>query len=220
MNAVASGIAWLGGSFDPVHRGHVAIAQAAMAALKLPELYLLPCHRPPHKQGFGANDEARLRMLSLVCEAHPGLRIDTREMHSERTSYTVQTLRELRETHGLDTPFYFVIGWDSLQNLATWWEWQSLLSLTHLVVAARPRCTGIDDPDVAALFAERHCDIGRLSQRAAGGIARLTAPELPLSSSAIRSTLAADKTHRVPDSELATMLEPAVIRYIREHRLY
>ncbi|MBL8086285.1 MAG: nicotinate-nucleotide adenylyltransferase, partial [Candidatus Obscuribacter sp.] len=130
-----------GGTFDPVHNGHLAIARAAREALGT-TIWMMPAADPPHRDVPGANARDRAAMLDLAIEGQAGLRVDRRELdraaNSDAPSYTIDTLRELRAKFGEDAPIAFVVGADSLHGLSTWKEPQALVEGAHWVVAERP----------------------------------------------------------------------------------
>ncbi len=131
-----------GGTFDPVHNGHLAIARHAAQELQVP-VRLMPAADPPHKDLLGADASQRAAMLVLAAAGDPLLEVDQRELRrAERQpgvpSWSVDTLRELRAEHGPDQPLALLMGADSLLGLPTWHEWEHLLGLAHIVVAERP----------------------------------------------------------------------------------
>ena len=126
-----------GGTFDPVHNGHLAIARAARDELGC-TVRLMPAADPPHRAPPGADAEQRARMLELAIADEPGLRVDRRELDRDGRSYSIDTLRELRATLGADAPIALLIGADSFIGLPGWHEWKALFDVTHFVVAPRP----------------------------------------------------------------------------------
>lgn len=145
----ADGGLWLlyGGTFDPVHNGHLAIARCAAAELQVP-VHLMPAADPPHRAPPGANAAQRAQMLALAVVGEPSLLVDTRELQrAERQpgvpSWTVDTLREIRAQIGPQRPLAMLMGADSLLGLPSWHEWEHLLDLAHIVVAERPG-SGLD----------------------------------------------------------------------------
>ena len=126
-----------GGTFDPVHNGHLAIARAARDELGC-TVRLMPAADPPHRAPPGADAEQRARMLELAIADEPGLLVDRRELDRDGRSYSIDTLRELRATLGADAPIALLIGADSFIGLPGWHEWRALFDFTHFVVAPRP----------------------------------------------------------------------------------
>lgn len=209
-----------GGTFDPVHNGHLAIARAARDELDT-VIALTPAADPPHRAPPGANAAQRARMLELAIDGEPGLLVDRRELrralrHPERRSYTVDTLRELREALGPRTPIAWLVGADSLVGLPTWHEWRVLFDLAHFVVAERPGSPldGELPPDLAAATAGRWTrEAGDLRASPAGRIHRLHQPLQPESASDVRRRIAGGQPWEA-------LVPPAVAAYIADERLY
>lgn len=131
-----------GGTFDPVHNGHLAIARAARDELRT-IVWLVPAADPPHRAAPGAHAEQRAAMLELAVRGEPGLLVDRRELRRaardpDGRSYTIDTLRELRGELGAAPPLALLVGADSFVGLPTWKEWRGLFELAHFVVAERP----------------------------------------------------------------------------------
>lgn len=208
-----------GGTFDPVHEGHVAIACAARDALDA-DIALLPARDPPHKAETRADAGQRAAMLALAIAGEPRLAVDLRELRRDGPSYTVDTLAELRAERGGSAPLAWLVGADSLRQLHTWSRWRRLFELAHVVAVPRPG-QPIDDgalaqaaPEVAAEILRRQCPPARLHAAAAGGFGLLALPVLRQESSTeIRRRIrdGAPWRDRVP---------PAVAAFIDRHGLY
>lgn len=207
---------WYGGTFDPVHAGHLAIARAAAAAFGVP-VTLAPAADPPHRPPPGAAAAHRARMLELAVAGDPRLRVDLRELHRPGPSWTVDTLRGLRAELAADAPLALLLGADSFRSLPQWHQWREILSLAHLVVASRgdePVDRGLP-PELAAATEGRWCDSPAALAAAAGGrILALRQPLHPQSASAVRAAIAAG------DPGWQGMVPPAVAGYILRHGLY
>jgi nicotinate-nucleotide adenylyltransferase len=208
---------WLvyGGTFDPVHNGHLAIARSARDVLGV-DVRMMPAADPPHRAPPGATAVHRARMLDLAVAGESGLKVDRRELERDGRSYTAHTLRALRRELGQDRPAALLVGTDSFLGLPEWKEWRSLFDLAHFVVAERSG-SSIDRDLPAALAAElegRWATAPRaLDAAPAGRVLRLHQPLHEESASAIRDRIAAggDWQARVP---------AAVAGYIQRHRLY
>lgn len=204
----------LGGTFDPVHIGHLRTAVELRHLLQLDELRLLPNAQPPHREQPQISGAHRLAMLHLAVADEPGLRVDDRELRREGPSFTVDTLCDLREELGKQTAICLCIGMDSLVNLSTWHEWQSLADLAHIVVAARP---GWRLPETGAVADWLEDKLVRnpkeLTSAVAGRVLVRELTLLPVSASAIRSDLQTGRSVRylTPD---------CVLEYIEQHNLY
>lgn len=208
-------IVFYGGTFDPVHDGHLAIARAARDALDT-TIRMMPAADPPHRAPPGADAMQRATMLDLAVHGDPGLCVDRRELQRDGRSYSIDTLRDLREEYGPEAPLALLVGADSFIGLPTWREWQALFAHAHFVVAERPG--NPLDGALPALLAEavagRWCDTPQpLLQSPAGRIWRLRQPLRQESASEIRHRIATGQPwrERVP---------PAVADYIERHGLY
>ena len=202
-----------GGTFDPVHEGHLAVADAA-AGLFDTTVALLPSADPPHRAPPGASALDRAAMLDLAIVGHPRLRVDRRELHRTGPSYSVDTVREVRAEIGDPAPLAWLLGADAFRELTTWHHWRELFALAHLIVAARPGYA-LDAlaPELEDTVATRWTgDRVALEQVPAGRVFRLDLHR-PDSATVVRGRLAdgADVDDRVP---------PAVAAYIRQHGLY
>ena len=130
-------IAILGGTFDPVHNGHILPAKHVAQWLGLAQIYLMPANIPPHKSSVSASAKQRVDMVKLVCGDDELFTCDEREINRTTLSYTVDTLREIKQAHP-DQIIFFIIGMDSLLTFPQWHQWQDILTLCHLVVNCRP----------------------------------------------------------------------------------
>lgn len=207
--------AFYGGTFDPVHNGHLAIALAARDALGT-TIWMMPAADPPHRDAPGASADDRAAMLELAIQGQAGLRVDRRELQRDTPSYTIDTLRELRAKHGDTAPLAFLIGADSLHGLATWKEPEALLAGAHWVVAERPG-SALDEhlpPEVARLVGARWTlNAAALRESPGGKVLRLRQPLHGESATQLRRRIAAGETWH-------HLLPLAVSRYIVEHGLY
>ena len=131
-------IGFLGGSFDPVHHGHVGLAQAALDQLGLEEVRFIPAAQSWQKGAPGASGAQRAAMLRLALASTPRLGVDERELVRGGTSYTIDTARALRAECGAETALCLLLGADQFLNLPTWRDWRGLLDLVNLAVAGRP----------------------------------------------------------------------------------
>lgn len=184
-----------GGTFDPVHHGHLAVARAARDAL-VADVSLIPAHDPPHKGPTRADAIQRAAMLDLAIAGEAGLSVDRRELLREGPSYSFDTLGELRAEHGEQAPIAWLIGADSLLQLHTWHRWRDLFDRAHIVAVQRPG-SEVDAvrlraqaPEVLAEIAGRWLPPGDLAAIASGGFALLPMPELrPESSTELRQRI-------------------------------
>ncbi|CAD7383328.1 nicotinate-nucleotide adenylyltransferase [Xanthomonas arboricola pv. juglandis] len=187
---------YYGGTFDPVHLGHLAIACAARDELGA-LVHLVPAADPPHRPAPGATAAQRARMLELALADTPGLALDTRELQrasrDRAPSYTVDTLRALRAELGPTTPIAWLLGADAFVGLSSWHQWEDLFELAHFVIAARPG-TPLDlaaAPQLAAAVQGRcAARAGELGISPAGRLWSLQQPLRGESASAVRSRIA------------------------------
>jgi nicotinate-nucleotide adenylyltransferase len=208
-----------GGTFDPVHEGHLAIARSVHAALGHP-VQLLPAADPPHRAPPGASAAQRATMLELAVGCERGLRVDRRELRREGPSYTIDTLAEVRAEIGPDEPLVWILGIDSLLQLDAWHHWRRLFEHAHLLGVERPGTRLAPEwlrecaPEVHAELAPRWCAPGELAQAPAGRYA-------PLAMQPLREESATEVRRRIAAGEdWSAMVPPAVARYIREQGLY
>lgn len=208
-----------GGTFDPVHYGHLRPALEVMETLDFEQLRLVPGRVPPHRETPGAGPESRLEMLRLAVAEQPGFVVDDREMRREGPSYSVDTLRSMREELGPDRPVCFVVGLDAFLGLGTWHRWREIPALAHLVVTHRPGWqlephTVPGARDALALLERARVDsCEALSSSPAGGVWLQAVTQLEISATDIRRRLRAGRSVRY-------LLPDAVRRYIEENRLY
>jgi nicotinate-nucleotide adenylyltransferase len=204
-----------GGTFDPVHNGHLAIARVARDAL-VTGIRMMPAADPPHRAAPGATANQRAAMLDLAVAGDPGLCVDRRELQRDGRSYSIDTLRALRVEYGADAPIALLVGADSFADLPSWHEWRALFDHAHFVVAERagnPLDHALPAELIEAL-AGRWCDApGELAQSPAGRILRLHQPLYEESATDIRQRIAEGRPWR-------DQVPAAVAGYIERHRLY
>uniref|UniRef100_UPI00334037DB nicotinate (nicotinamide) nucleotide adenylyltransferase n=1 Tax=Castellaniella defragrans TaxID=75697 RepID=UPI00334037DB len=193
----AARIGLLGGSFDPVHRAHIALARAALEALALDRVELLPAHRPWQRLALGASPAHRQRMLEIACQGDPRLSVNPIELQRPGATYTIDTLEDLPPAQ-----YTWILGADQLANFCTWHRWRDIIARVRLAVAQRP---GSQDTPPAELA--RALAAGR------GELLRIPFPPLAISATGIRHAL---RTGEPVDD----MLDPNVLEYIRTHHLY
>ena len=215
MNGPAALRVFYGGTFDPVHHGHLAIARAAHVTLGVP-VALMPAADPPHRPPPGASAADRVAMLELALAGEPGLALDLRELARPGRSYSVDTLRALRAELGEAAPLALLVGADSFLGLPTWKAWEALLDLAHFVVAERagsPLEAALAPP-LAAAVAGRWCqDPAVLRRTPAGRVLRLRQPLHPQSASELRARIGDGRPWR-------HLVPPAVADHIVARGLY
>lgn len=213
MHIHQSPLAYYGGSFDPIHMGHLQTALTLCNNLQLSKLYLLPCGQPVFKSICHANAQQRLDMLELAIQDHLKLQVDTRELFKTSPSYTIETLEELRSEISKVTPLIFILGQDAFCKFNQWKNWQAILNYTHLIVIERQELkTPFSKELVDYLQQHETFDIEMLKQTPHGLIYQYHAGSYPYSSTQIRAAIA---THAPPLG-----LDKKVLDYIKEQRLY
>ena len=206
-------LAIFGGTFDPVHYGHLRCADEARQKLDLKNLYLLPAGTPPHRNAPGATAKQRLEMLQLALPEFPQLEIDDREIRRSGPSYMVDTLQELR-TKFPQRPLLLLLGEDAANHLHSWFHWENLFALTHLVILTRPGAKAEYRQDLAKQIQQRLAfDKQELLRSQAGGVLRLQVTSIDVSATTIKSIIRLGRSPRV-------MLPGTVLDYINENHLY
>ena len=194
----------MGGTFDPIHIGHLILGEAALRQFRLNEVWFMPAGNPPHKQNRAgrAADEQRVEMVRLAIQSNPYFVLSLIEMNADGYSYTYRTLERLREQYP-GTDWYFIMGADSLTDFDTWREPQRIVDACHVVVATRNQ---MDDSEFTRLLAERR-------EQFHHNFLRLDTPNLDISSRHLRDM--------VRDGESIRYYTPDdVLDYIRMHQIY
>ncbi|MFU8790453.1 MAG: nicotinate-nucleotide adenylyltransferase [Methylobacter sp.] len=203
-----------GGTFDPVHYGHLRSALEVKDIFGLDEVRLIPCAMPPHRGQPLASAKMRLQMLALAVKNQPSLKIDSRELDRyeqlQTPSYMVDTLKSLRQEFP-NEPLLLFIGTDAFKHLTGWHQWQQLFDYAHIVVLTRPGFV-IEQPD--DFFKVRLAgDINELAQAIAGKLYFQQITQLDISATAIRNIIAQKENP-------GFLLPDAVIEYIKQNQLY
>ena len=203
----------MGGSFNPVHCGHLSVARDVKATLKLDRMALMPAAQSPLKGVHSVSAEHRAAMLELAVASHPELDLDLRELSRKGPSYTFDSLTELREALGLQASLHFIMGDDLLPSLTRWSRWQEILHYAHVVVVSRPGTFPTLPETVAAWWSHHEMSLDALHQSPCGGVSRVECSPVNVSSTAIRTAieLGSPVSEVIPDS---------VIEYISQHNLY
>ena len=206
----------LGGTFDPVHLGHLRPALEIRELLRCDEVRLVVSARPPHREPPVASALQRLAMLRAALQGVDGLRADDRELRRAGPSYTVDTLQSLRDELGATTPLALIIGMDAFLGLESWHEWQRLAALSHLVVTHRPGWSlqqlGASS-ELLQLVAERAVDDpGALRHRAAGHLVFQPVTQLEISATQVRALISARKDiHYLVPEHVRQLIETQTI---------
>jgi nicotinate-nucleotide adenylyltransferase len=207
-----------GGTFDPVHVGHLRTAHELMTALGLAEVRFVPCRLPPHRPPAVAPEALRLRMLEAALEGLPGFRVDGRELRRPGLSYMVDTLASLRQEVG-DRPLCLLLGLDAFLGLPTWHRWREIPDLAHIVVARRPGVAQPLEGEAGELLESRGTtSASDLARVPAGRVLLRDVTQLEISSSAIRALVAGggDPRFLVPDAVLELIAKTHIYANPRE----
>lgn len=213
MPASSKGIAVLGGTFDPVHVGHLRSALEVGDRLAFRKVRLVPSFVPPHRTTPLASAAHRLAMLRCATRDSELLEVDDRELRREGTSYTVDTLREIRAETG--EPVALVVGEDQFRMLNSWFEWRQLPELAHIVVLERPgvRTRGVDEELTDFAEARWVDDPLCLQNKTAGMFCRLRLTQLDVSATLVRKLLSEGRS-------IEYLVPQSVISYIQQNGLY
>ncbi|MDX3773650.1 nicotinate-nucleotide adenylyltransferase [Chromatiaceae bacterium AAb-1] len=201
-----------GGTFDPIHHGHLQCALYVQQHCQLTQLRLMPSHLPPHRETPGVSAEHRAAMVELAIKPYPQLALERLELEQQRPSYTADSLLQLKQRYHHST-LAFVIGMDSLCYLTRWYHWQQILQSAHLLVCRRPGYSQQQGDAPLLLQQYGTDDLSLLSRKSAGHIMLLDNPLQNISATGLRQQLAD------PASQPAT-ISHAVLNYIRQHKLY
>jgi nicotinate-nucleotide adenylyltransferase len=206
----------MGGTFDPVHFGHLRLADEAAEILGLACVRWIPAGQPSHRNAPMASAVHRLEMVKLAIARHPSFELDDAEIRQSRPSYTVETLERLRRELGAMRPIVLLLGTDSFRNLTTWERWRDLFELAHIFVGLRPGHSltpGGMPAELAAQWRARSGTPEEILARPAGRVVIYATTALDISASAIRAHFAQGLSPRY-------LLPAAVLEYIERQRIY
>ncbi len=203
-----------GGTFDPVHSGHLKVARQLLSLFEGSQISLVPCRHPVHRAQPTATAEDRMQMLQLAIARESSIAIDTCELERDGPSYAVDTLRHYRDRLGESAPLGFVMGMDSWQTLPTWHHWRQLRDYAHLIIVSRPGYPHTMKGELQDFAAGRITDKAEdLLTTAAGCIYFAELQESDVSATQLRQALGEGKT-------TAGLLPSGVAEYINTHQLY
>ena len=204
----------LGGTFDPIHNGHIRLALETQEQLEFDQVRLIPVNIPPHREKPIASTSHRRNMVELAIKDEPRLYLDCRELKNDEISYSINTLKSLREEF-VDDSLCLILGRDAFNKLDSWKDWQELLHYAHIIVANRPNESKKNISTVLKNWLEKNItkDRTQLKKNVSGDIYFMTIPELDISSSVIREYYSKEKA--------ADNLLPKTIQtYIKDNHLY
>ncbi len=206
----------LGGTFDPIHYGHLRLAEEMAEAIGLERVLFIPAGQPPHREAPRTAAPHRLEMVRRAISCNPRFAVDAREVTSPRPSYTVDTLTALRAELGKEQPLWLLLGADAFVELPTWHEWRQLFVLANIAVAARPGARPLQSNDLTEPLKSEVLTRQVASSPVAcpaGSVQLRQMTPLYISATAIRNALALHVSARY-------LLPDAVLDYIHEHQLY
>lgn len=214
MSPAAAPVGVFGGTFNPVHLGHLRSAVEVVERLGLERLHLMPSARPPHREAPDCSAGDRAAMVELAVRDEPRLVCDRRELDRDGPSYTVDSLAGLRAELGPGRGLCMMLGVDAVAGLDSWHRWRELLDHAHLVVIARPGWQ-LPEAGVVARWLRDHRagDRGALREAPCGRVLVEELRQLDISSTGIREMLAAGRSARF-------LLPEPVLDYIESHHLY
>jgi nicotinate-nucleotide adenylyltransferase len=216
----------LGGTFDPVHIGHLRLGEEALRQLALNQIRFIPAGRPLLRDAPCALPDQRLAMVKLAIADNSSFMVDDSEVKADRQSYTVETLERLRDELGAQQSLVLLLGQDAFERLESWHRWTEIFSLAHVAVATRPNSpVGADDTSspsnikvkcasaLAHEFQQRLGNVADLASSPSGRIIPFTIPLLEVSATAIRRQIKSGILPRY-------LVAEAVVRYIDLNHLY
>lgn len=209
-----SGLAILGGTFDPVHFGHLQSAIAVKELLAVRQVKLVPSFIPPHKGLPHSTSNERLSMLRIATHDNSGVVVDDREISRQGVSYTVDTLASFRQEIGENVSLYFILGIDSFCTLNEWVGWQELTGIAHLIVLARPFSLPQISSEIRAWESKKLVgNVNCMRGKPSGGVCHVELVQVDISATEIREMIGSGirPTGKMPES---------VIDYAFEHELY
>ena len=206
-------MAIFGGTFDPIHNGHLDIADVVMQAMPTAEIHFIPCKKPLLKESAYATPQQRFEMLTLALQDNNHYIVDTRELKRDTPSYMLETLISLRnETKNM--PFALILGQDVFNEFCDWHRWEEILDYTHLIIVPRQGYPASDNVILQQLLKQHQCsNIQCLLNKAAGYIYQLDITPIDISSTVIRKNISLGQNQNA-------VLPKAIWDYIKKHRLY
>lgn len=204
----------LGGTFDPIHNAHLLLAREALQQLKLGQIRFIPVNIPPHRDKPIATPSHRKQMIKLAIAEEAEFHLDCRELDCDKTSYSINTLKTLRQEFTEDS-LSLIVGQDAFNKIDSWKDWQELLDYAHIIVANRPNESSADISKELINWIEKNKtnDKAEITSKTAGHVYFIEIPELDISSSMIRQNIKQQKS-------IADLLSVTNQHYINENKLY
>lgn len=213
MQQTQKTIGILGGTFDPIHHGHLRMAIELSQSLDLAKVHIMPTGKPMHRKQPLASADHRLEMVKLAVKDEPSLFADDREIRRSGATYTIDTLIEMRKEMP-DTPFCLLLGIDAFLGFASWQRYQEILDYAHIIIAHRPHYQPPADGVIAKLLADhKQEEAGYIHENLAGGILLKPIAALEISATEIRKLIAMEGNPRY-------LLPDNVYQYIKKQGIY
>lgn len=212
---MAFSLAIFGGTFDPIHLGHIKLAQALQQTFHFDEIHLLPCKLPVLKEAAKASTIQRIEMLELAIKGLDQFIIDRREIDRNTPSYMVETLRDLRKQYGSKASINLVLGSDAFRQLPQWYQFNEIKNLANCIIIKRRETPASPLPPELLNFIDNTMtsDKNQILRQSHGLIMDIDAGDYPISSTSIRKKIALGE-------DLSQLLPPSVINYIKDQQLY
>jgi len=213
MTTLEQPIGILGGTFDPIHYGHILLAQAVIEDLNVAEVRFMPCYQPVHREPVLTSAGDRLAMLKLALADYPKLIADDHEIKRQSPSYTIDTLKALRSELPR-TPLCLIMGCDAFIDFRSWKNYQEITGYAHLIVVNRPGVRLPNDEALRQFIQAHHSDTTHeIEESLSGHLLFIEVPPVMISATQIRHQIQQHKS-------LEGLLPDAVIHYIDQHQLY
>jgi len=217
-------VALYGGTFDPIHLGHLEVARRLRELFALDEVVFIPAYVPPHKRKLNVSRALhRYTMLALATQSDKHLRVSTLELDAPEQPYTVETLGRIRTALGVATDVFFVMGADSWAEITTWHQWEQVLNASHHIVVTRPGYE-IDTTHVTADVRDRIVDLRRLEKHELGARLQDSIAARIYFTDAVNADVSATKIRELAANanrdQLSMLVPPPVADYILKYELY
>ena len=203
-----------GGTFNPIHFGHLNLANHLVNYLQVESVRMIPCAIPPHRETPNVSAEHRMAMLALATAGNNAIVADDLELKRASTSFSIDTVIQVRQKIRAKTSLFFCLGMDSVSTIDSWHRWTELLNYCHIVICSRPNYQLPKDGAVTNWVEQHLCeDLTELKNQSHGYVHLCKIPLLDISSSSIRDSIKCGKS-------IDQMTTQSVVNYIRQHSLY
>ena len=207
-------VVMFGGTFNPIHFGHINLANHLVDYLQVKSVRMIPCAIPAHREAPNVSAEHRMAMLALATAENNAIVADDLELKRASTSFSIDSVIQVRQDIGAKTPLFLCLGMDSISTIDSWHRWSDLLDNSHIVACSRPNYQLPKDGVVANWIEQHLCeDLTQLKKQPHGYVHLCKIPLLDISSSSIRDSVKCGKN-------IDHMTTQSVINYIKKHSLY